>query len=104
MKTLHCVHRPQQSLITISKVTKTIWRIVTFRTENEMQNAKKYNQIKKQSPIQLVDCLDVKNKEDRSWFRDFLKAIFSSPDLDYSQFVQLESKKTRHQIELNRWY
>lgn len=54
--------------------------------------------------IALVDQMDGKSSEDRSWFREFLCSIFSSPDLDYSQFIQLESKKTRHQIEANRWY
>lgn len=54
--------------------------------------------------VALVERMDGKSSEDRSWFREFLSSIFSSPDLDYSQFMQLESKKTRHQIELSRWY
>ncbi len=52
----------------------------------------------------LVDQMDIKSSEDRSWFQEFWSAIVSSPDLDYSQFTQIESKKTRHQMEIGRWY
>ena len=47
----------------------------------------------------LVDQMDIKNGEDRSWFWDFLTSILESPDLDYSQFEKSESKRTRHQME-----
>lgn len=55
------------------------------------------------SEVALVETMDRRDSEDRSWFREFLSSIFNSPDLDYSQFMQLESKKTRHRIDLRRW-
>ena len=49
--------------------------------------------------IRLVDQMEIKNRDDRHWFQEFLNSIFSSPDLDYSQFEYLESKRTRQQME-----
>jgi hypothetical protein len=56
------------------------------------------------APIALVDQMDIKNSEDRSWFWTLLTSIFNSPDMDYSQFEYLESKKTHHQMKRNIWY
>ena len=71
----------------------------------EIANRRQNLNIESSAPeVALVESMDRRDSEDRSWFREFLSSIFSSPDLDYSQFMQLESKKTRHQIDLRRWY
>ncbi len=49
--------------------------------------------------VALVDVMETRERDDRSWFWRFLDAICSSPDLDYSQFERLESKRTRQQME-----
>lgn len=54
--------------------------------------------------ILLVDSMDQKNQEDRSWFRELLESILWSTDMDLSQFERLENKRSRHQIEIERWY
>jgi hypothetical protein len=56
------------------------------------------------TPVRLVDVLDAPTRADRSWFRNFLNSILSSPDLDYSQFERLESKRTRQQMERGNYY
>lgn len=48
--------------------------------------------------LALVDTLETRDRADRSWFRSFLKAVFSSPDLDLSQFERLETKRTPQQM------
>ncbi|MGK4422352.1 hypothetical protein ACSLVQ_29300, partial [Klebsiella pneumoniae] len=63
-------------------------------------------QIKIESPmpqiphsLALVDALEIRDKStDRSWFRNFLHTLFSSPDLDLSQFERLETKRTPQQM------
>lgn len=57
-----------------------------------------------ENPLALVDAMDVRDSKDRSWFRDFLHSIFSSPDLDYSQFEHLEAKKTARQMRIDGLY
>jgi hypothetical protein len=52
----------------------------------------------------LIHQIDIKNSEDRSWFWEFMTSILDSPDLDYSQFEQLESKRTRQQMERGGHY
>lgn len=49
--------------------------------------------------VMLVDVLDERHQDDRFWFWEFLHGIFSSPDLDYSQFERLEAKRTRQEME-----
>ncbi|MER2513198.1 MAG: hypothetical protein ABTQ25_12425 [Nitrosomonas ureae] len=56
------------------------------------------------SSVALVNELDGGSDENRSWFRDFLDGIFSSPDLDYSQYEHLESKRTRQEMKHNGLY
>ena len=57
-----------------------------------------------ESSLALVEEMDIKNADDRSWFRDFLYSIFSSPDMDYSQFERLEAKKTPRQMRIDGLY
>lgn len=57
-----------------------------------------------ESSLALVEEMDIKNSDDRSWFRDFLHSIFSSPDMDYSQFERLEAKKTPNQMRIDGLY
>lgn len=52
----------------------------------------------------VASQLSKRDYNDRTWFRDFLDAIFRSPDLDYSQFMEIERVKTRHELERNRLY
>ena len=66
--------------------------------------ARKHQPVMSQAATTLQDHIDKRSSEDRSWFREFLNAIFSSPDLDYSKFEKLESKKTRPQVDLRKWY
>ena len=54
--------------------------------------------------LQLVEEMDIKNKDDRKWFRNFLESIFSSPDLDYSQFERIEGRRSRQQMERDGLY
>lgn len=54
--------------------------------------------------IALVNELDGGSKEERAWFWDFLHGIFSSPDLDYSQFDYLESKRSPQEMRRNGLY
>lgn len=55
-------------------------------------------------PIALVDELDGATEENRSWFWDLLGSVFQSPDLDYSQFQQLEAKRTPQEMRRNGLY
>lgn len=71
---------------------------------NTAYKRKDQNQATAINPLLLVDVLDGQGTESRSWFFDFLKNIFDSPDYDLSQFERLENKRTRHQIELGRFY
>lgn len=48
--------------------------------------------------LALVDTLETRDRSDRSWFKNFLNAVFSSPDLDLSQFERLEMKRTLQQM------
>ena len=58
-----------------------------------------------QESVVMLDELDSENRErDRSWFWDLLSSVLESPDLDYSQFVQIESKKTARQMRRNGFY
>lgn len=52
----------------------------------------------------LVNVLDFKSQEDRSWFWDFVSGIFQSPDLDYSQFEHIENRRTPQQMRRNGFY
>ncbi len=52
----------------------------------------------------VVENLSVRDSEDRRWFRDFLESIFHSPDLDYSQFLELERVKCRHEFQRKHWF
>ena len=52
---------------------------------------------KQSTSLSLVEHLEIKNRDDKKWFRSFLNSILSSPDLDYSQFERLESKRTARQ-------
>lgn len=54
--------------------------------------------------IALVNVLDTRSREERLWFWEFLHGIFSSPDLDYSQFENLEFKRTRQEMKRNGLY
>ncbi len=72
--------------------------------ENTAYKRKNQKQTTAIKPLLLVDILDSQGAESRSWFFEFLKNIFESPDYDLSQFERLENKRTRHQIELGRFY
>jgi hypothetical protein len=54
--------------------------------------------------VALVNELDGRSREERSWFYEFLHGIFSSPDLDYSQFEYLETKRSRQEMIRNGLY
>lgn len=63
------------------------------------------NQARKQVPVPhcthslaLVEKMEIRDRSDRSWFKNFLRALFSSPDLDLSQFELLEMKRTPQQM------
>jgi hypothetical protein len=63
------------------------------------------NEARKQTPtpyrtssIALVNTLEIRDRSDRSWFKNFLRSLFSSPDLDLSQFERLETKRTSQQM------
>ncbi len=58
----------------------------------------------KLNPVLLVNELEGVRSENKSWFWSFLRGIFESPDLDYSQFEELERKRTQHQSLLQRFY
>lgn len=66
--------------------------------------AYKIKEVDTESSLALVDEMEIKDSEDRSWFRDFLNSIFSSPDMDYSQFERLEAKKTARQMRIDGMY
>ncbi len=54
----------------------------------------------------LVETMEIRDRSDRSWFKNFLRALFSSPDLDLSQFERLEMKRTPQQMRceyFDRW-
>ena len=57
-----------------------------------------------ESTLQLVEEMDIQNKDDRKWFRNFLESIFSSPDFDYSQFERIEGRRSRQQMERDGLY
>ena len=54
--------------------------------------------------LALVDSLETRDDSDRSWFRSFLQAMFSSPDLDLSQFERLEMKRSPQQMRREGLY
>ena len=55
---------------------------------------------KRSTSLSLVEHLEVRSNEDKKWFRSFLNSILSSPDLDFSQFEHLESKRTARQMRM----
>jgi uncharacterized membrane protein len=55
---------------------------------------------KQSTSLSLVEQIEIKNGDDKKWFRCFLNSILSSPDLDYSQFERLESKRTARQMRM----
>lgn len=52
----------------------------------------------------LVDRISIRDVDDRRWYRDFLGSIFRSPDMDYSQFLELERMKSRQEILRKNWF
>ena len=51
----------------------------------------------------LVNDLDG-NKSERRWYWEYLKSILQSPDMDLSQFEQLENKRTPQGMKRNGLY
>ena len=52
----------------------------------------------------IVDRISIRDADDRLWYRDFLGSIFRSPDMDYSQFLELERMKSRQEILRKNWF
>jgi hypothetical protein len=88
-----------------NKKRKRLGKVSLEKGSSAMKNlALKRTQEFAEPSIKLVEHIDIKKREDRSWFREFLDEIFSSPDMDYSRFVQLEMKRTPQEMRRNGLY
>ena len=67
-------------------------------------NAEKMNKSEPQPAANLTAAVEGPFRPKRKGVWDFLKYLFLAPDLDLKRFESLETKRTRHQIELEKFY
>ncbi len=52
----------------------------------------------------IVTELEIRDENDEPWFRNFLHDLLTAPDLDLSQFEELERKKTSQELRKKGLY
>ena len=51
------------------------------------------------NPMRLAQSVEAVQLKPKSWLKRLVKALFSSSDLDYTQWEKLESKRTSYQMK-----
>jgi|GEM_PF-7124082 hypothetical protein len=51
------------------------------------------------NPMRLAQSIETAQLKPKSWLKRLVKALFSSSDMDYSQWEKLESKRTSYQMK-----
>ena len=67
-------------------------------------NAEKIKKLTTPPTVTLASAVEGPFRPKRKGFWEFLKYLFLAPDLDLKRYERLETKRTRHQIELEKFF